>query len=83
MMSYLGNESSDASFPNFEQYIFDVDHVAKIRSELSIAVLEEKKGDLPEDFHAFENCLDNFHKNCLALYHMLWYVKLNTPGESK
>ena len=40
--SYLGIESSDASFTNFELYVFDVDHVAKIRSELSITILEKK-----------------------------------------
>ena len=36
-------ESSEVEFINLDQYVFDVDHVAKIRSELSITVLEKKK----------------------------------------
>ena len=35
-------ESSEAEFMNLAQYVIDVDHVAKIRSELSITVLEKK-----------------------------------------
>ena len=35
-------ESSEINIMNFDPYVFDVDHVAKIRSELSIAVLEKK-----------------------------------------
>ena len=35
-------ELSDVEFMNLEPYGFDVDHVAKIRSELSITVLEKK-----------------------------------------
>ena len=36
-------ESSEIKFMNLPPYVFDVDHVAKIRSELSITVLERKK----------------------------------------
>ena len=36
-------ESSETKFMNLPPYVFDVDHVAKIRSELSITVLEKKK----------------------------------------
>ena len=46
-------ESSETNFMNLPPYVFDVDHVAKIRSELSIAVLEKKmnkKGDLRIQF---------------------------------
>ena len=32
--------------PEFVVYVFDVDHVAKIRSELSITVLEKKKNKI-------------------------------------
>ena len=35
-------ESSETNFMNLPPYVFDVDHVAKIRSELSITVLEKK-----------------------------------------
>ena len=42
MTSYLGNDSSEVNFMNFEQYIFDLDYVTKIRSELPITVLEKK-----------------------------------------
>ena len=35
-------ESSETNFMNLPPYVFDVDYVAKIRSELSITVLEEK-----------------------------------------
>ena len=35
-------DSSDTNFMNLPPYIFDVDYVAKIRSELSITVLEKK-----------------------------------------
>ena len=35
-------ESSDTKFMNLPPYVFDVDYVAKIRSELSITVLEKK-----------------------------------------
>ena len=42
MTSYLGDESSDEKTPNFEQYIFSPDYTAKIRSGLSITVLEKK-----------------------------------------
>ena len=35
-------ESSETYFMNLPPYVFDVDYVAKIRSELSIAVLEKK-----------------------------------------
>ena len=45
--SYIGNESLDAFLPNFEQYVFDVDHVAKIRSGLTITVLEKK---IPQNY---------------------------------
>ena len=33
---------SPANFMNLPPYVFDVDYVAKIRSELSITVLEKK-----------------------------------------
>ena len=36
-------ESSETNFIKIPPYVFDVDHVAKIRSELSITVLEKKK----------------------------------------
>ena len=36
-------ESPENKFMNLTPYVFDVDHVAKIRSELSITVLEKKK----------------------------------------
>ena len=36
-------ESLGNNFMNLPPYVFDVDHVAKIRSELSITVLEKKK----------------------------------------
>ena len=44
MVNIGGNilESSEISFMNFDPYVFDVDHVAKIRSELSFTVPEEK-----------------------------------------
>ena len=35
--------SSETNFKNLPPYVFDVDHVAKIRSGLSITVLEKKK----------------------------------------
>ena len=35
-------ESSKTKFMNLPPYVFDVDHVAKIRSELSITILEKK-----------------------------------------
>ena len=35
-------ESSATKFMNLPPYVFDVDHVAKVRSELSITVLEKK-----------------------------------------
>ena len=35
-------ESSETKFMNLPPYVFDVDHVAKIRSELSITILEKK-----------------------------------------
>ena len=35
-------ESSETKFMNLPPYIFDVDYVAKVRSELSITVLEKK-----------------------------------------
>ena len=35
-------ESSETNFMNFDPYVFDVDHVAKIRSELSFTVPEKK-----------------------------------------
>ena len=35
-------ESSETKFMNLPPYVFDVDYVAKIRSELSITVLEKK-----------------------------------------
>ena len=46
-------ESSKTNFMNLPPYVFDVDYVAKIRSGLSITVLEKKftkiplKGGLP------------------------------------
>ena len=36
-------ESSETNFMNLSPYVFDVNHVAKIRSKLSITVLEKKK----------------------------------------
>ena len=53
-------ESSETNFMNLPSYVFDVDHVAKIRSEQSITVLEKneqnyrlksvfKKSDLSRD----------------------------------
>ena len=36
-------ESSETKFMNLPPYVFGVDYVAKIRSELSMAVLEKKK----------------------------------------
>ena len=44
-------ESSETKFIDLPPYVFDVDHVAKIRSELSITVLEKKlykRSDLSE-----------------------------------
>ena len=35
-------ESSETDFMNLPPYVCDVDYVAKIRSELSITVLEKK-----------------------------------------
>ena len=35
-------ESSEAKFVNLAPYVFDIDLVARIRSELSITVLEKK-----------------------------------------
>ena len=35
-------ESSEIKLTNLPPYVFDVDYVAKIRSELSISVLEKK-----------------------------------------
>ena len=35
-------ESSEINFMNFDPLVFDVNHVAKIRSELSITVLKKK-----------------------------------------
>ena len=35
-------ESSETNFMNLPHYVFDVDYVAKIRSELSITLLEKK-----------------------------------------
>ena len=35
-------ESSETNFMNIPPYVFDVDSVAKIRSDLSITVLEKK-----------------------------------------
>ena len=35
-------ELSEIKFMNLPHYVFDVDHVAKIGSELSITVLEKK-----------------------------------------
>ena len=35
-------ESSETEFMNLSPYVFDVDDVAKIRSELSITALEKK-----------------------------------------
>ena len=40
-------ESSEANFMNLPPYVFDVDYVAKIRSGLSITVLEKKSTKLP------------------------------------
>ena len=50
-------ESSETNFMNLPPYVFDLDDVAKIRSELSITVLEKKtkqnyrlkKSDLSSD----------------------------------
>ena len=35
-------ELPETKFINLPPYVFDVDHVAKIRSELSVTVLEKK-----------------------------------------
>ena len=40
-------ESSETNFMNLTPYVFDVNHVAKIRSELFITVLEKKWTKLP------------------------------------
>ena len=40
-------ESSETNFMNLPPYAFDVDHVAKIRSELSTTVLEKKEQNYP------------------------------------
>ena len=45
--SLLGNESSEVNFTNFDPYVFHVDYVAKIRSGLSITVLEKK---IPQNY---------------------------------
>ena len=44
-MVNIGEKSSaiKKTFMNLAPYVFDVDHVAKIRSELFITVLEKKK----------------------------------------
>ena len=39
-------ESSESNFMNLPSYVFDVDHVAGIRSELSKTVLEKKNTKL-------------------------------------
>ena len=39
-------ESSETNFMNLPPYVFDVDYVAKIRSELSIGVLQKKKNEI-------------------------------------
>ena len=41
-------ESLEAKLMSLARYVFDVDHVAKIRSELSITALERKK--LPQNY---------------------------------
>ena len=43
-------ESSEINFMNLPSYVFDVDHVTKIKSELSIAVL--KKVTRINEFHS-------------------------------
>ena len=35
-------ESSETNFMKLPPYVFDVDHVTKVRSELSITALEKK-----------------------------------------
>ena len=40
-------ESSEVTFMNLPPYFFYLDHVAKIRSELSITVLEKK---IPQNY---------------------------------
>ena len=35
-------KSSETKFMNLPPYVFDVNHVARIRSDLSITVLEKK-----------------------------------------
>ena len=42
MTSYLGDESPEEKNPKFPQYVFRPDYVAKIRSRLSITILEKK-----------------------------------------
>ena len=44
MVNIGGNilESPKTEFINLPIYVFDVDHVAKLRSELSVIVLEKK-----------------------------------------
>ena len=39
-------ESSENKFMNLLPYVFDVDYAAKIRSELSVTVLEKKRSKL-------------------------------------
>ena len=39
-------ESSETNVMNLPPYVFDVDYVAKIRSELSIGVLQKKKNEI-------------------------------------
>ena len=61
-------ESLKIRFMDLPPYVFDVDYVVKIRSELSITVLE-KKNKITEQkselfvfslFESLQNCLENY-----------------------
>ena len=54
-------ELSEINFMNFDPYVFDVDHVAEIRSELSITVLEKK-------FHIFNIYLPEESSFCFFVF---------------
>ena len=48
--SYVGDESSDTKILSTALCVFDLDNVAKIRSRLSITVLEKKKDTVGLEF---------------------------------
>ena len=57
-------ESSDTSFMNFDTYVFDEDHIAKIRSELSITVIEKKT---PQNYRSKKVILRNLMDTLLKV----------------